>query len=273
MAVVSTTKYLNPEGHLSLAQGSAEVLSNGNVLAGWGTVPQFTEFAPDGEVLWHVHLDSYDPSHELLNMQNYRVFKAPWVGKPTTEPKLVAYRRGCEEGPLVGYASWNGATEVKFWRFSVSSKAEAGAWRKSVVVKKEGFETMAVLGGEMDPGLKRWVKVEALDGKHNVLASTVAETFVPGEEVSEGCDELGCAAGHEWFEYDGKMSVASTCPLKAESSHSGSLMMFGLVVVVGVVYMRYLMKKRRGGGSKSASQKNMEMFVDEEKAGRWREKV
>lgn len=272
MTVVSTLKYHNPEGHLSLAQGSAQVLQNGNTFVGWGTVPQFTEFSAAGDVLWHVHLEKYQESKALANMQNYRVFKAPWVGKPHSEPKLVAYRQSCQNGPLVGYVSWNGATEVKWWRFSVSDGSADGGWRKGVVVKRHGFETMAVLkeGGKVT-GLERWVKVEALDERYTVLASTVAETFVPGEEVGEGCDELSCAAGHEWFEYEEDTSIASLCPVEVQRSGNVWLSM-ALALLAVLLVVRYTTKKRRGQPGNTSGEE-MEMFIDREKRGRRREQV
>jgi len=273
MTVVSTQTYHNPEGQLSLAQGSAQVLRNGNMFVGWGTVPQFTEFSAQGDVLWHVHLEKYQESKALANMQNYRVFKAPWVGKPRSEPKMVAYRQGCEDGPLVGYVSWNGATEVKWWRFSVSDGSGGGRWKKGVVVKRDGFETMAVLkeGGKGKSGFERWVKVEALDERYNVLGTTVAETFVPGQEVVDGCDEVSCALGHDWFEYGEDKSVASVCPVEAQSERSLWVLM-ALAVAAVLLLVRYITKKRRGRPGNTSGEE-LEMFIDREKRGRRREQV
>jgi len=233
------------------------------MFVGWGTVPQFTEFSAEGDVLWHVHLEKYLESEGLANMQNYRVFKAPWVGKPRTEPKLVAYRQRCEDGPLMGYVSWNGATEVKWWRFSVGDGSGKGSWRKGITIKRDGFETRTMIKQGGDSAFGRWVKVEALDEKYSVLSSTVTETFVPSQEVFEGCDELSCAVGHEWFEYEESQSDAALCPIKTQGTSGTWLMMVSALVAVAFV-VRFILKKRSEQGRRTTAEE-MEMFVGLEK--------
>jgi len=173
----------------------------------------------------------------------------------------------------VGYVSWNGATEVKWWRFSVSDGSRDGRWRKGSVVKRDGFETMAVLkeGGKGKSGFERWVKVEALDERYNVLGSTVAETFVPGQEVVGGCDEVSCALGHEWFEFGEDKSVASLCPVRPQSEW-GVWMLMALALVAVLLVSRYTKKMRRGQPG-NASGEEMEIFIDREQRGRRREQV
>lgn len=206
MAVVSSKKYYNPEALLSLAQGSVQILPNGNVFVGWGTLPHFSEFSAEGKLLYHMHLDQYFGDKGTANMQNYRVFNFPWVGRPVQPPKLVAYSLECETtaphlpdteksaSPLVAYVSWNGATEVRFWRFYRSSFSGYGPWIPAGTVRKSGFETKFYLKGIFGSAapFAESVKVQALDVKGNVLGETISKTFVPGDVIKGSCSSEGC---------------------------------------------------------------------------------
>jgi len=217
MSVVSAQKYYNPEGTQSLAQGSAQVLSNGNVLVGWGTVPQITEFSPDGRLVWHAHLDKYDEGRDLKNMQNYRVMKYPWVGNPQYPPKLVVYSQHCStntSSPLTAYVSWNGATEVRYWRFWISTVSNHGPWTNAGVFQRDGFETQAILQGgfRKAASFARYARVEAIDRRGNVIGHASTETFVPSSDKVDDCDEKHCYEP-QWFTYDSKWNRVEDCPM------------------------------------------------------------
>ncbi len=100
---VPVARYRDPSGRPSAATGGAQVLPNGNVLAGWGNSKSLTEFSPDGTVLFHAQHRS--PS--------YRARKAEWSGRPGGRP-AIASRRG-KTGSVTVYASWNGAGEIARW--------------------------------------------------------------------------------------------------------------------------------------------------------------
>ena len=244
MTVVSTRKYYSPEGTLSLAQGSAQVLANGNVLVGWGTVPQVTEFAPDGQILWHAHLDKYDERQELKNMQNYRVLKHPWKGNPQYPPKLVVYSQHCspdEESPLTAYVSWNGATETRYWRFSTSKDSSEGPWHSAGTFPQEGFETKVHLQGSFGKAAKfaRYTRVEALDKQKQVLGSAMTETFVPSRinQTQMRCDEQHCYEP-EYFTYASELSRAEECHAETSMTERGNLVVWFLLLA-GMVYAVY----------------------------------
>jgi len=242
MTVDSTRKYYSPEGTLSLAQGSAQVLSNGNVLVGWGTVPQVTEFAPDGEILWHAHLDKYDERQQLKNMQNYRVVKHPWKGNPQYPPKLVVYSQHCspdEESPLTAYVSWNGATETRYWRFSTCKESSKGPWHSAGTFAHAGFETKAHLHGSFGKAAKfaRFTRVEALDKHKRVLGSAVAETFVPSNRTQMRCDEQHCFEP-EYFTYANERSRAGECYAEMSTTDRRNVGVWFLMLV-GVVFAVY----------------------------------
>ena len=93
----------------SHSQGGLQVLPNRDVLVGWGSSAMWSQFDPDGTLLCEVHFGA-----SLLYywewVKSYRVFKFwGWVGRPREPPAVVLDRDTL-------YVSWNGATEVRFWR-------------------------------------------------------------------------------------------------------------------------------------------------------------
>jgi hypothetical protein len=127
--------YSNPSGVRSSSQGSMQILppavvsnSNGNasrearVLVGYGLNAVFAEFSADGSVLCDAHFGAVT-SWERGDIQSYRAYKFPWVGRPNYPPRMTVKlsagnkREDVHEAPegsgnLTAYVSWNGATEV-----------------------------------------------------------------------------------------------------------------------------------------------------------------
>jgi hypothetical protein len=84
--------------------GSAQPLSNGDMLIDWANNPTVTEYDNSGQ----------NVKMELsLSNWSYRGFRFRWVGEPTTPPSAAAQRSG--SGTNV-WASWNGSTEVAAWQ-------------------------------------------------------------------------------------------------------------------------------------------------------------
>lgn len=181
-----THQYPMPEGVIATSQGSVQPLPNGNVLVGWGALPYFTEFDPNGTALFHTHfgLSGND------NLQNYRAWKYPWTGSPATDPVILPYALNCT-GELYAYVSWNGATDVTTYRFHKTADPTGLSTTSTTSHPRTGFETMADLGG-----FAPYVFVEALDAGGNVLGTSATNaTFVPSEDVAGGCGEMACGEG------------------------------------------------------------------------------
>jgi Arylsulfotransferase (ASST) len=147
---------------LSESQGSVQALANGDWFVGWGQEPYFSEFGPEGQLLFDAHLPAHDRS--------YRAYRFPWTGMPA-HPPAFAFQPGGQGAGTV-YASWNGATLVSAWRVL------AGRTPTTLVpvaqVARSGFETaIAVPQGTVGPD----VTVQALDASGGVLgtAPTAAE--------------------------------------------------------------------------------------------------
>jgi hypothetical protein len=136
---------------LSESQGSVQALPGGDWFVGWGQEPYFSEFSPEGRLLFDAHLPSGDRS--------YRSFRFPWTGTPAHPPAFALEPAG--QGGATVYASWNGATLVSSWRVLAGSTPT----RLTPVaqVARSGFETaIALPAGTVGPDVA--VQALAVDG-------------------------------------------------------------------------------------------------------------
>ncbi|MGZ4439672.1 MAG: arylsulfotransferase family protein [Gaiellaceae bacterium] len=146
-----TRRYTHRPALLATHTGSAQLQPNGNMLVGWGSERYFTEFASNGTVRFDARLPR--------GGQTYRALRFPWVGKPTVPPLLVT--RPSPSG-RIGYASWNGATEVASWQLLAGPAA--GALQEALTKSRGGFETRLPI-----PKGMRYAAVVALDEAGNEL--------------------------------------------------------------------------------------------------------
>ena len=102
----STGRCAHQRPALTQALGSTQLLPNGNVLVGWGPHPWLSEYTHGGELVFDAHLP--------FGGQNYRVLKMPWHGRPH---RPAGDRSAPQPGSPLCLASWNGATDVRAWRF------------------------------------------------------------------------------------------------------------------------------------------------------------
>jgi hypothetical protein len=141
---------------LAASQGNAQALADGNTLVGYGGVPEISEFASGGSLLFDANLP-YD-------MSFYRAFRFPWSGRPLSPPATLAALNDTGEETVV-HASWNGATDVAAWR--VLAGAGKGALSARAVIPARGFESSTTL-----PVKYARVAVQALDSAEHVLGTS-----------------------------------------------------------------------------------------------------
>ncbi len=110
------------------SQGNLQVLEDGDWMIGWGQAPWFSEYAPNGRVLFDAHLP---PGYE-----SYRTFRQEWSAQPSVPPSFAYVPSGAGAGV---YASWNGATGVASWR--VLAGGSASAMTPLTTRARSGFET------------------------------------------------------------------------------------------------------------------------------------
>jgi hypothetical protein len=132
---------------LAASQGNMQTLPDGSVLVGYGGVPQLTQFAADGSLLFD--------AHQPYDMTFYRAYRFPWSGRPASPPVIVASTNNTGEETIV-HASWNGATEVARWRVLAGDAPQ----RLSAVatIPASGFESGTTLTRRY-----RYVSAAALD--------------------------------------------------------------------------------------------------------------
>jgi hypothetical protein len=138
--------------------GSMQLLPNGNVLVGWGSLPYFSEYTSSRKLL----LDAVFPGKD----QTYRALYSPnWVGTPYYPPSGTARR---SRGRTTVYASWNGATQVASWQLLAGPDA---AHLAAVAAKTgNGFETAIAL----KQGAYRLLELRAVDAQGQVIGTSAA---------------------------------------------------------------------------------------------------
>jgi len=148
---------------LASSQGNMQTLPDGSVLIGYGGVPQISQFAADGRLLFDAH-QPYDTAF-------YRAFRFPWSAVPAAPPAISASANNTEEETIV-HASWNGATGVSSWRVLAGESPQTLAVRATI--PSSGFESGTTL-----PHKYKYAAVLALDRNGRTLG-TSATTGVIG---------------------------------------------------------------------------------------------
>lgn len=133
-------EYPHPHDGYTHKRGSNHVLPNGNVFMGWADNILVSEHSPDGKVLMEAHIKP--------NLDSYRCYKFPWVGKPLEPPDVYAsaYLSG-DDTWTMGYASWNGATDVATWKLYAWDVKEQRLGNLLVSESRNGFETELTFEG------------------------------------------------------------------------------------------------------------------------------
>lgn len=139
---------------LSMALGSVQLLPGGDYFVGWGETPDFTEYTPNGEVLFDGALTNGSTS--------YRAFKQPWQGRPLRRPDIAVSRQA---KAATVYASWNGSTETAYWAvLGGASPAHLSPLGKA---GRLGFETAITV-----PQAPAYLAVRAMSANGQVLGQS-----------------------------------------------------------------------------------------------------
>ncbi|KAJ5629501.1 hypothetical protein N7528_003158 [Penicillium herquei] len=147
----------------STAQGGFQSLPNGHVLLGHGAVPKFEEF-DENDTLAMRGSFGYDGK-----MESYRTYRSPWVGRPLTEPDVIACPHEDGVNSTTVFMSWNGATDVESWKVYSGSQVMGTAVRN-------GFETAAIIDGLADGDS---ISIEAVGPHGSIRSRTIT--------VGQGC--------------------------------------------------------------------------------------
>lgn len=209
------------------------------------------------------------------------MYKGEWEGYPVIRPKLVAFSRDCNlraDSPLMAWVSWNGATQVRAWRF-YASNGVYGPWYPIGTWKRKSFETEVVLSDSKL--LDRFnrviypshISVEALDeaGEPMEHGWQHARTFVPSSEIRHTCSPYSCP---EEFDYTNvTFSIAGTC--NSKTLLLPNLIIFLFVVVIIEIVSHYYLRMysaifERGRWRYGALGSSREIFNQESTSMSWR---
>jgi hypothetical protein len=208
-------RYLLTDSIVSSSQGNVQLLhpdrwQTSNVYIGWGENAYISEYTSDGTMVQQGHFATTGAMHYCSRKANVAIH-------PTDAPALYTYALDPNSSTQY-YVSWNGATEVRGWRFYSASGSSSSDPKFEVLATaaKKGFETIYTANS-----YHQWSIVEALDARGKGLrnSSRVVETFVPGQALAAMCDESGCATATG---YSSTPTVASVETQVMESSSSAA---------------------------------------------------
>jgi hypothetical protein len=148
--------YTHSNPLLAVSQGNVQTLPDGNAVVDYGSVPEISEYAKNGSLLFDAHLP--------FAMDSYRGFRFPWSGRPLSPPTIVANLNNTGEETIV-HASWNGASEVASWRVLAGKRPQT--LKAQTTIPASGFESSAIL-----PKKYAYVAVRALDSAGHVLGTS-----------------------------------------------------------------------------------------------------
>ena len=155
-------RYRHSPPIVTRAEGSAQLLDNGDLFVGWGNTTNFSEYAPGGRQIFNA---TFAPG-----VDTYRAYRFSWTGRPGTPPSVAVKRSA--KGVVWLYASWNGATQIARWRAMGGSSRQGLKPLKSK--RWSGFETAITL-----PAAPRYLAVQALDVHGHVLGRSRTVTGPP----------------------------------------------------------------------------------------------
>jgi hypothetical protein len=184
-------EFHSPEGLQSVIFGSMHPLPYPHgrsksdpeqYIISWGVHAEFTDHTSDGQLLRDVQYSPLYPNHSIggRGVESMRIYKQPWVGRPSWPPNVVVNTNGTL------WVSWNGATELQYWAiYAGKSEADLGDSRGAptpdrprvedmrhlspvLTFPRAGFETEIELHGE----LPAFVKVAAIDISGDVIGYT-----------------------------------------------------------------------------------------------------
>jgi Arylsulfotransferase (ASST) len=126
-AVVTERKHSPPL--LASFEGDDQALPDSDEFVGWGQQPYFSQYNAAGKLV-------FDGRFVGSNL-SYRAYRFVWNATPATPPALAASRH---RRRMTVWASWNGATGVRYWR--ALGGPNPSALRPVATTAKRGFETV-----------------------------------------------------------------------------------------------------------------------------------
>jgi hypothetical protein len=151
-------RYIHSPALLATSQGNVQSLPDGDVLIGWGSSPEFSEYNRSGRQTFNGTF--------ALGVCSYRAFRFRWTGQPSTPPAMEI--SPSSPAKVTIYASWNGATRVAAWRVLAGASAQSLSWVTRAA--RTGFETTIHVNSPL-----KYFAVQALDAQGDVLGTSAVK--------------------------------------------------------------------------------------------------
>ncbi|KAK7888343.1 hypothetical protein LTR67_008689 [Exophiala xenobiotica] len=218
-----TAKLLNewyrPDGKISDKRGNVNMMPNGNVFVAWSDSGYMTEHTstPDKKLV-------LEASFASSRFSTYRAYKSNFTGTPIEPPAMKAF--GIQSDSDSSYAmtsfyiSWNGATEVRSWKFyGAQNRTHQESFECIGTANRTGFETTF-----SEKGTWKYVYAQALAANGSTLAkSNVERTSVwPGSSAKTKTQPTTGTQGSS--------GIAST--VKSQLKHMSSAAVAGWVFLI-----------------------------------------
>ncbi|OOF94676.1 hypothetical protein ASPCADRAFT_170833 [Aspergillus carbonarius ITEM 5010] len=252
-------EFRHPSQLQAQSQGSMQPLSPspddlGNVFIGWGRCPTFTEHSSSGKTVMDVQFSPWHSDEIPDALDNYRAYKMNWSATPWWDPAIAPRKN--QEGELVIYVSWNGATEVASW--VVRGAASDLLGQKGEVLsmsRRTGFETKLTIG-QTD---WRYLWAEAVDGKGRVLRSTeVVDLKTTNLSVAyDTYEDIDCSFPPSKAENPGRFST--TVPIFLGTG-------LGVFILATIVVGVFLWRRRRDYNHLKAEDFDLDLEEDYDNA-------
>ena len=143
-----------PDPLLAGTQGNVQGLSQGRMFVGWGSQGYFSEFGPDGTMLFDARI--------ARGQDTYRAYRFAFAGTPGDAPALAA-----TDGGRTVHASFNGATGLRSWEVLAGDSPDS--LTPVATAARRGFETRIRVRDAA-----AYVAVRAKDAEGKVLGTSKA---------------------------------------------------------------------------------------------------
>ena len=169
MTASAQTTYFHNPNLTSDSQGDTQQLPNGNVFVGWGSSPNYSEYAAAGnsesDPALNTLYDAAMPGSDIT----YRAIRSDWKATPVSPPAIAVC--SLDAGVTV-YASWNGATQVASWLVFAGTGSDSLSQTNQA--DKAGFET-AIPAESSGP----YFQVKALNAEGRIIGESNVVKFPP----------------------------------------------------------------------------------------------
>jgi hypothetical protein len=189
----------HPAGLSVLAEGSGQTLPNGDTFVDWGILGRYSEFDPNGTLLYDVTM--------ATGYSSYRGFRLPWTGAPTTNPTVSVVENS--DGTTTVHAVWNGATDVATWNVMGGSSSSglvavgSGPWNGldtaiTVTTAATNLQVVAVNAAGSTIGQSPVLAGPFASAPPAITVQPVSQTVATGDTVAFRVEATGTGLTYSW---------------------------------------------------------------------------